>query len=74
MKPKPPSDVLKVVYARYGGFDRAVSNADIIQILDSITTFHFHVFSDKFIFSAEKLPLKTKGASLSLDWLISTPN
>jgi len=62
-------DVLRIVYARYGGFNGAVANADIIRILGSVTEFDFSVFFDKFIYAAEKLPLKAKGAGgLTVDW------
>jgi predicted metalloprotease with PDZ domain len=61
-------DLLKIVYASYGGFNGAVSNADIIRILGSMTLFDFHVFFDNFIYGTEKLPLKAKEAGLTVDW------
>jgi predicted metalloprotease with PDZ domain len=61
-------DVLKVVYTSYGGFNGTVANADLVRILDSITAFHFDIFFDKFVYGAEKLPLKAKGEGLTVDW------
>lgn len=61
-------DLLETVYASYGGFNGAVSNADIIRILGSITAFDFRVFFDEFIYGTVRLPLKAKGAGLTVDW------
>lgn len=61
-------DVLKIVYARYGGFKGAIANDDIIQILTSVTAFDFSNFFERFIFGTERLPLKIEGAGLTIDW------
>jgi predicted metalloprotease with PDZ domain len=61
-------DLLKAVYVRYGGFKGALANADLMQMLNSITGFNFTVFFDKFVFGIEKLPLRLQGDGLTVNW------
>jgi predicted metalloprotease with PDZ domain len=61
-------DLLKGVYATYGGFNGAVSNADLVRMLSSITGFDFNVFFIRFVYGTDKLPLKAMGNGLTVDW------
>jgi len=62
-------DLLKIVYARYGGKKGVLENSDLIQILNTFSTFNFTKFFEMYIYGTKKLPLRIDGNRLVIDWL-----
>ena len=61
-------DLMRTLYARYGGMKGVYANKDIIRLLSSITGFDFTPFFDKYIYGKDRLPLKLMPGDLDVDW------